>query len=307
MESKTRSVLSGVCHCPYAPPMRRLSVLAVALVLGCPSSDSDPSGDTDTDTAAGTDTTDTATTMPGSSGTTDDPTTTTDPGTSTTDDPTTGTTAVDGSGSEDSSSSGVGACQVWQITYGLTGSTFEISNTPFGAGDQVNTVQEPYDANANIGPGQFILTFEDVDGAPGGLATMVEYTMDVNFVVDGVTTVTTDITGIAGPDDCGVTQGLVNDTTVAWAPPQIAGYTTEGTVLCEGNLCTAGGLPDGEPVEMGGVADQPVGNFVFEADFSGFAMDSIITDMDDQSTQTWTYVGTESSRELVDAPACACG
>ncbi len=143
-------------------------------------------------------------------------------------------------------------------------------------------------------------------GAPGGLASMVSYSMEVNFVVDGATTVTTEISGQAGPDDCGVTQGLLSGTTIAWAPPQIVDYTTEGSVLCEGALCAAGGLPNGEPVDMSGTDDQPITNFEFEADLSGFTMAEVVTNMDANSTQSWSYVGTEASREMVLAQSCAC-
>jgi len=195
---------------------------------------------------------------------------------------------------------------VWAITYDLTGSEFELSGTPLGAGDQVNTVMEPYDQDDHIGPGEFLLYFEDVDGAPGGLSTMVSYTMVVNFVVDGATTVTTDISGQAGPEECGVTQGLLNGNTIAWAPPQIVDYTTMGTVLCEGALCGAGGLPNGDPVSMDGTSNQPLNNFEFADDVSGFTMATIVTDMDATSTQSWTYIGTEVGRELIAAPACAC-
>jgi len=283
--------------------LRRLSLLPVVLVAACGSSDPEPSADTDTDGMSGSSTTG-MTTDP-SAGSTSMATT----DATTTDDPTTGMSGEEsstGSADETSGETGAAGCQVWAITYDLTGSEFEISNTPLGAGDQVNTLMEPYDQDDHVGPGQFELHFEDVDGAPGGLATMVSYTMNVNFVVDGATTVTTNIMGAAGPEECGVTQGLLNGTTIAWAPPQIVDYTTEGTVLCEGGLCGAGGLPNGKAVDMGGTTNQPINNFEFEDDLSGFTMEEIVTDMDSNSTQSWMYVGSEVSRELVDAPACAC-
>lgn len=284
---------------------RPYTVLALAFALACGSDDPDTSGDTEADT-------DQETSM---SGTSEAPTTSPDSGSSTTTDGTTTddtaetTDPEDGSsssGGADDSSGGSGACQVWAITYDLTGSTFELSGTPLGAGDQLNTVMEPYDQNDHVGPGQFVLSFEDIDGAPGGLASMNSYTMDIFFVVAGVTTVTTDISGSAGPEECGVTQGLLQNGSVAWAPPQIVGYTSEGTVLCEGGLCSAGGLPDGTPVDMGGMSNQPINTFVFNDDLSAFTMDGVIIEMDETSTQTWTYNATETARELIDAPACAC-
>ena len=217
------------------------------------------------------------------------------------------TDAVDETGDESSGGS-KGGCQVWAITYNLDGSEFEISGTPAGgAGDQVNTVQEPYDDPSNIGPGSLTVHFEDVDGAPGGLATLNAYDMSLQFVVDSVgVAVTTDITTSAGPMECGVTAGLVNGTTVAWAPPQIVGLETEGEIVCNGMLCTIAMFEDGVPVDQSGTSDQTINSFEFNEDFSGFTMESVVVQMDANATNSWMYVGTETSRELVDAPDCEC-
>lgn len=217
---------------------------------------------------------------------------TTDPGT--TDDPT------------DPTDEPIGDCQVWAVTYDLTGSTFEISDTPADAGDQLNTVQEPYDADSNIGPGSFVLYFDDNDGAPGAQATMVSYEMGIHFVVGGLVTVTTDMDASAGPDVCGLTQGNLADGTLVWNPAAIVGHESVGQVECTGSLCTAGGLPDGEPVMMNETTDQPLNPFVFSDDLSTFTMASVVIGMDENSTNTWTYSGTETNRELIDAPACLC-
>ncbi len=285
-----------------------LAVVSSTLLVGCPASQAEDGGDTETDAGstrgeASTSTGPNATAQPSSSDassvTTDDP--------DTTDAADGSTSSTTGEATEVTGDTETGTCQVWQITYDLAGSEFEISNTPFGAGDQVNTLQEPYDADTNIGPGTFVLQFEDVDGAPGGLGTMVSYAMSLHFVVGGTVTVTTDIEGTAGPEACGVTQGLLAGTTVAWAPPLITDYTTEGQVLCQGPLCSAGGLPNGTPVVQDDVVDQPINDFVFEADLSAFTMAEVVTGQDGNSTNSWTYVGTQTNRELVDAPACACG
>lgn len=300
----------------YGPQMQSLPLrlsLAMSLAacaIGC--GDDGGTADTDADTDASSTgagvTTDapssasstTDTTTPGSSSTTDDPSTTAADSSSSSGEPSE-------SSSEDTGETSTGACQVWEITYDLAGSEFEISGTAGGgAGDQVNVLQEPYDAGGNIGPGTFVLRFEDVDGTPGGLATMHTYEMVLNFVVGGAVTVTTDIEGQAGPEECGITQGLVDAGTVAWAPPLISDYVTTGTVLCEGLLCSLGGLPNGDPVDMGGTTDQPITDFVFEDDFSGFSMVELVVAMDDTSTNSWSYNGTETSRELVDAPDCLC-
>ncbi len=254
----------------------------------------------------------------GPSGSSTEPATasSTDPATTddtTTDTPTTSvddtTTAADSStgGGETAGETKPGFCDVWEISYDLTGSQFEISGTPFGAGDQVNTVQAPFGDDSNIGPGTFVLYFEDVGGEPGGLATMVSYDMVLDFVVDGTVTVTTEITGEAGPEECGITQGALAGDTVAWAPPQIVGYESVGFVQCEGALCGAGGLPNGEPVDMSGTTDQPISDFVFSDDFTGFTMERVVTDMTENSTNSWSYVGTETARRSLSVPDCVCG
>ncbi len=290
----------------------RSSSVLVALALGVAACGSDDTGASpETDGGSSTSGEAPATTSGATPTTNDTATASTDPSTAgsseTTDAPE--TTGADSSTTDVPETTGdteAGACQVWEITYDLGGSTFEIRDTPLGAGDQLNTVQEPYDADANIGPGAFVLRFEDVDGAPGGLATMVSYAMSLQFTVGGVVTVATDIEGMAGPEACGVTQGLLNGDTVAWAPPQIVGYTSTGEVVCTGALCMSGGLPNGEPVDMSGTSDQPINAFVFEDDLSGFTMDEVVISSDNTSTNAWIYNGTEVSRELVDAPACLC-
>jgi hypothetical protein len=55
---------------------------------------------------------------------------------------------------------------VWQVTYVLDGSDFEISGTFFMLGNQLNVTQEPYDADDTVGPGTFVLHFQDANGAP---------------------------------------------------------------------------------------------------------------------------------------------
>lgn len=288
-------------------PLRlSLALSLAAAVIGC--GDDGGAGDTEGGTDASSTGAGVSTDPAGSSSSTSD---TTVPGSSSTTDPS--TTAADSSStsgpsesSETTAETSTGACQVWEVTYDLAGSEFEISGTPFGAGDQVNVLQEPYDAGGNIGPGSFVLQFADVDGAPRGLASMISYEMVLGFVVGGTVTVTTDIEGQAGPEECGITQGLLNKGTVAWAPPQIVDYVTTGTVLCEGALCSAGGLPNGEAVDMSGTTDQPIGDFVFEDDLSAFTMAELVVAMDNNSTNSWAYSGTETSRELVDAPDCLC-
>jgi len=183
---------------------------------------------------------------------------------------------------------------------------FEISGTPFGVGDQVNTVADPDEADDEIGPGTFVLRFQDVAGDPGGAALIHSYDMSLNFGVGGPVTVTTALETSAGPVECGVTPGTLTGTTVTWSPSVIQDLTQVGSILCMGGLCSTGGLPNGTPQLIDEVVDQPIDDFVFAADFSSFTMAETIIQSDDQSTTTWTYTGTEVSRELVSAPACQC-
>ena len=199
-----------------------------------------------------------------------------------------------------------GNCQVWEIVYDMTGSEFEIAGTPFGAGDQINTVMMPYDADDHVGPGQFVLRFSDVDGNPGGQAFMHEYDMTINFVVDGATTVTTDLQATAGPTECGITSGSLAGTDLDWSPSAIVDLHTMGTILCQGNLCGLGGLPNGMAVPQDETSDMPLSTFEFNGDLSQFEMAQTVIQMDNQSTTSWMYMGAEVSRELIDAADCYC-
>ncbi|MFO7561938.1 MAG: hypothetical protein R6X02_04800, partial [Enhygromyxa sp.] len=141
--------------------------------------DEDPTGDGDGDDPTG-------------DGDGDDPT-----GDGDGDDPTTG----DGDGDPSD-------CMVWEITYDLTGSEFEIGGTFSGLGDQVNKLEEPYENDDTVGPGTFVLHFQDADGAPGTQAFMHAYEMSMHFTVSSLgVTVKTDLENEAGPVDCGITSG----------------------------------------------------------------------------------------------------
>jgi hypothetical protein len=216
----------------------------------------------------------------------------------------------DGDGDGDPTGDGdgdPGDCMAWEITYELTNSEFEISGTLGGLGDQVNVVEEPYDGDETVGPGSFVLHFQDVDGAPGGQAFMNAYEMSMHFKVVSIgATVETDLEGDAGPVDCGITSGSLEGTTVAWSPSAIVDHHSVGQILCTGFGCGPAMLPDGEPVPMDETSDQPISDFVFNNDLAGFTMDATVIQMDANSTTSWMYVGTETSRELVPAPACLC-
>ncbi len=294
-----------------SPAMRGLRtwVCGFGLVVACGGDDTSTGDDTGATTAPAT-----GTTAPTGADTTPNDDTasaaSTDSGAMTTSVDSTGPGATDttdtGMGSD--STGAMGDCQVWEITYDLEGSVFDISDTPLMAGDQANTVTMPYDADDTVGPGTFVLRFRDVDGSPGQEAAMVSYAMSMHFLVDsGVTTVATDLEAEAGPDECGVTTGAVAGTTVTWTPSAIVGHHSMGQILCNGGLCGAAGLPNGMPVPQDETTDQPVSDFVFAPDFSSFTMAPTVITMDDQATTSWSYTGTETGRRLLDAPACLCG
>lgn len=200
-----------------------------------------------------------------------------------------------------------GDCTAWEITYDLTGSEFEIADTPMGAGDQVNVLTEPYDADDQVGPGTLVIRFQDVGGAPGGLAGIYQYSVTTDFVVDsGFTVVTTELDGTAGPEACGVTTGTLAGDTVAWNPSAIVGHNSLGTILCEGSLCSMAGMEDGVPVDRDETGDQPLSDFVFATDLSSFTMAQTVIQQDANSTATWMYTGSETGRQEVSAPACWC-
>jgi hypothetical protein len=222
-------------------------------------------------------------------------------------DPTTGDGDGDGDPTTGDGDGDPGDCQVWEITYDLTDSEFEIADTQAGAGDQVNVVEEPYDGDETVGPGKFVLQFADVDGAPGGQAFMHAYDMTLDFTVNAPgATVETDLQTDAGPVECGITSGVLDGSSLTWSPSAIVDLHTVGQILCNGLFCGAGGLPNGDPVAQDNTSDMPLSSFEFDGDLSGFTMVKTTIQQDDDSTTSWAYVGTEVSRELVDAPACLC-
>lgn len=198
-------------------------------------------------------------------------------------------------------------CMVWELTYDLTGSKFIIADTPLKLGNQVNTVAEPYDAYDHIGPGTFVLRFRDVDGEPGEVAFMHSYSMALHFQVNASgARVKTDLDGSAGPEECGITRGTLDGTTVAWKPAAIVGYHSKGQIFCKGNFCKLAMLPKNKAKKMDEITDQPVSDFVFDATLSTFTMAKTVIEKDARSTSSWIYAGTETGRELIAAPACLC-
>ena len=203
------------------------------------------------------------------------------------------------------------ACKVWNVTYDLTGSHFEISGTIGGLGDQRNTCQEPYDAGDTIGPGTLVLRFGDDGGNPAeGDAAILSYEMDTYFVVEteNIITVTTDIEVSAGPELCGVANGALKGSVITWTPALMRDYRSRGNVHCDGSasFCQGGGLEPGDNAEESNI-DLALHDFVFSNGLSTFEMEATEIPGNASSTTTLYWTGTEIRRELVDAPACDCG
>ena len=190
----------------------------------------------------------------------------------------------------------------WDITYDMTGSIFDIRDTPFNAGNQTNTLQMPYDADTNWGPGTMVIRFVDAGGSPGdGGAHIMSYTATQNFRVVSAATVHTmlEVAALPLPDQCGAADGTLAGTTVSWGT-DLRNYRSVGTITCDGVGCSLGGLPPSRDQDETG--DQPLNSFEFSGDLSSFTMAEVTVPNDDQATTWLTFVGTEVSR----VQSCAC-
>jgi len=145
----------------------------------------------------------------------------------------------------------------WEVEYDLAGTEFEARNTPLGAGDSVHVV----------GPGTATIRFE-ADGLgssgnvlEGGTAEFVHLELKQVFTLHsrffGLTaTVDTEMESRIpdrrwnrnpfGRIDSAFRAGILNGTTLTFADPALPDYHAASTVLCRGNGCRLGGLPNGE-------------------------------------------------------------
>ncbi|MGE3669153.1 MAG: hypothetical protein AB7K71_05810, partial [Polyangiaceae bacterium] len=190
----------------------------------------------------------------------------------------------------------------WEVTYDLTGSEFENSETTLGAGDQVNTLQMPYSDDTNWGPGTMVLRFSDTGGAPSdGSAQVVSYVATMDFVVRKAATVHTqlnvDAVGSAG--ECGAALGALTGDTLSFTTP-LHNYHTKGVITCEAGLCGLAGLE--QPRNEDETKDLPLNSFVFTNGISAFEMAKTTVSKDSQARTTLAFKGTETSRTQV----CAC-
>jgi hypothetical protein len=192
-------------------------------------------------------------------------------------------------------------CSSWLATYDLTGSHFYIQATV----DFTITVQEPYDADLNTGPGHVVLRFPDVDGEMGpGPVGFVEYSLMWDFVtgVAGFADVHTQIDNQAGPEPAGLTHGELAGGTLAWDPPQIE-VCQEGQISCSGLFCgTSGAPPEGQPEIISGCAPWGINEFTFSPDLQTFDMLAAIVSSDADTETAMAFHGTLV--EAVADPAC---
>lgn len=189
----------------------------------------------------------------------------------------------------------------WEVTYDLTGSIFEISGTFSGAGDQVNVVEMPYDADDHWGPATMTIRFADVDGNPGdGPAQIVSYTATQDFVVNSTgISVHTDLDVDARPtgSQCGTAEGSFSSGTLAFTTA-MRNYHTKGAITCTGGaLCNLA-----NPRDVDETKDQPLNSFTFTNGVGAFTMPKVNVPNDDNATTELSFIGTETSRTQV----CAC-
>ena len=127
-------------------------------------------------------------------------------------------------------------CGAWEVEYTLS-EKLRLSDTPMGQGNGA------YD----VGPGRVVLRFEDQGGQPGGRVEMASYDVRQHFRIDAKTAfwsthVSTDAHTRGTPDACGVAEGVLRGSTLAWSSP-VRGYRSDGTVTCDGSLCGKFGAP----------------------------------------------------------------
>ncbi len=223
----------------------------------------------------------------------------------------TGTTSTSGTGSSTTGAGTAGACSSVVVTYDLTGTKINIDAIQ----DFEITVQEPYDADHNTGPGTLKIRFtDDGNGTPApGPAQIIEYHLVQNFVTgaQGFATVTTDLDTTSGPDGCGTAAGVYGGGVLTWNdPPEMDPYCRDGTVSCTGTFCgMAGSPPENMPFVFNDDCTEPhpLDVFTFTNGVDSFTAAPVIVSMDNNQTVTVTFQGTAVATEVDDqTPACAC-
>ncbi len=190
----------------------------------------------------------------------------------------------------------------WEVTYDMTGSIFDIRDTPLGAGNQTNEVKMPYTDNANWGPATMVIRFADAGGAPAdGSAQIVSYIATQDFQVGSIATVHTmlEIDAVGSGAQCGTAEGSLSGDTLSFTT-SMRNYHSKGKITCTGAGCNIGGLPPEQQVDE--TKEQPLNSFTFKNGVGSFEMKEVEVPNDDQATTWLTFTGTETGRTQV----CAC-
>jgi hypothetical protein len=188
-----------------------------------------------------------------------------------------------------------GTCETWIVDYELSGSKFDIRNTPFGAGDAAN----------DIGPGTLQLRFTNDNGDLGaGSASLLSYRMKMDF---DVMMVVSELNAESGPDECGIAKGDFAAGALTWSGP-LANYRVYGTITCNASevLCTLADLPHEVAKPIDDTTDQALNPFAVtsSAGTSSFTMDFVEVPNDDAGDTFLRLVGTETARVCVPKPSC---
>ena len=218
---------------------------------------------------------------------TGDPTTTTGGATSNTTGSATGTTGTATGGNTS------GTSTVSRV-YDLTGSRLFIDAdiTTFTI-----TVQEPYDADDTMGPGQVILTLTaDASGNPvNGPVQMTFFELTQDFVTGlaGFAEVTTDLYNVGDLGGAAVAIGTLSGNSLTWSG-ELDPYCQTGTVSCSGLFCGSSGAPaeDSPLVFDDDCSTLPLNEFVFEDDFATFSAAPILLSKDQYQATAMSFEGT---------------
>jgi hypothetical protein len=188
-------------------------------------------------------------------------------------------------------------CDAWDVEY-VTAANLELRDTPMGEGDGVY----------RIGPGRAVIRYS----TSGEDAKLVSYQMTERFVIESrtlfwTTRVTTDSFTRTAPDRCGVVaDGVKAGPMLRWTTP-LAGYRTDGTLVCDGSLCGKFGAPPAGRSELHIpphlVAFAP---FKFSADGKTFSMPNTQVSKTETPKQTAFIAlsGREARRTCVAVRRC---
>jgi hypothetical protein len=193
-----------------------------------------------------------------------------------------------------------GGCSAWDVDYAIVGSLL-LKDTKFGAANGVypqgtGTLRLHVEAGAPRAPRQVRLMSYEFDS---------RFTVKASFAVWSTTVLTASHTHVAV--SCGgAARGTFTHGAVVWNSG-VAGFQSEGTLQCDGNVCgsfgapPAGSSPLHEPPAT--VAFKP---FRFTPDEHTFSMEYAQISHSDSPRQTayLALAGRETRRACVSLPAC---